>query len=484
MNNNKQRYLYSVLSVLVIALPLFYQLGYLPIQLWDESRVSLNAVEMLKNGKYFVSYYAGEPDMWNTKPPLLLWFQIASMKVFSINEFAIRLPSAIAALLTTICLILFSKKHLNSWLVGLFAALTLICSQGYVTEHVSRTGDYDALLVLFTTMAALSFYSYTHSKSNKQLLLFFVSVGLAILTKSITGLIFLPAIAGYALITRNIAPLLRNKYFFLGIGICALSITFYFVREQINPGYIQAVMENELGGRFLNTLDSHQHGFFYYFINLLLNQFTPWLLFLPLSSYVWKKSNNKELRNILLYLAILSGFFLLVISISQTKLIWYTAPILPLLSLIVAITLHFIFQQFIQLKRFVNWKKNQLALLFCLIVFLIPYTINMVNLSSGKVAANEAVNHEMISYLKMAFKNQKQFKQTTLMYDGYLPHVAFYTHRFEKDELQMTYFDGNLIRGNIMAFQPNIKQFIETKYIFNVIEVDGNVTTYQVLNRK
>jgi len=43
------------------------------LQLWDEARLAVNATEMLQSGDWLVTRYDGSSDLWNTKPPLLIW---------------------------------------------------------------------------------------------------------------------------------------------------------------------------------------------------------------------------------------------------------------------------------------------------------------------------------------------------------------------------------------------------------------------------
>ena len=44
-----------------------------------------------------------------------------------------------------------------------------------------------------------------------------------------------------------------------------------------NPGYIAAVAENELGGRYLQGLKDHFHGFWYYFDIILDTHYSTWV---------------------------------------------------------------------------------------------------------------------------------------------------------------------------------------------------------------
>ncbi|HQA87386.1 MAG TPA: 4-amino-4-deoxy-L-arabinose transferase, partial [Bacteroidales bacterium] len=79
--------------IILILFPLFGKLDKIPVQLWDESRLAINALEMFENGNLLVTYYKGEPDFWNTKPPLMIWFQSLNFHLFGVNEFSLRLPS-------------------------------------------------------------------------------------------------------------------------------------------------------------------------------------------------------------------------------------------------------------------------------------------------------------------------------------------------------------------------------------------------------
>lgn len=130
--------------------PIFYQLGTEAIHIWDEAIYANNAVEMLENGNIWVLYNNGEPSLYNTKPPLAIWLQVLSMKFFGVNEWAVRLPSAFAALGTCLMLFYFLKRWCNAS-VGYLAVLFLLTSKGFVQNHVALSGDLDALLCFFIT---------------------------------------------------------------------------------------------------------------------------------------------------------------------------------------------------------------------------------------------------------------------------------------------------------------------------------------------
>ncbi|MBX7243741.1 MAG: glycosyltransferase family 39 protein [Bacteroidia bacterium] len=157
---------YLLLTIL-ISIPIFGHLDTLPFRIWDEARPAMNAYEMYKNHQYWVTHFEGKPEMWQTKPPLLIWLQVFFSHLLGFGELAIRLPSAIAGFLTCIVLMIFCVRYLGSFWYGFISVLVLVTSWGYIHIHVTRTGDYDALLILFTTTSCLLWFLYLEKGKNK-----------------------------------------------------------------------------------------------------------------------------------------------------------------------------------------------------------------------------------------------------------------------------------------------------------------------------
>ena len=98
---------------LLVALPIFSHLDSYPIRVWDESRLANNAYEMYRNHNFLVSYFYGSPDMWSTKPTLLIALQALFMEVIGVNELSVRLPIAFATLLLCFSIFYFLKRCLT-----------------------------------------------------------------------------------------------------------------------------------------------------------------------------------------------------------------------------------------------------------------------------------------------------------------------------------------------------------------------------------
>ena len=68
--------------LLIVAIPLFAHLDGTPVQVWDESRLAESALEMTRSSNWLVPPYNGEPDMWSTKPPLMIVLETVSISIF------------------------------------------------------------------------------------------------------------------------------------------------------------------------------------------------------------------------------------------------------------------------------------------------------------------------------------------------------------------------------------------------------------------
>lgn len=341
-----RRVLLVVLALLlpVAYLSFFYRLGSSPVLLWDESRLGLSALEMLNDGDWLVTKFMGQPDLWSPKPPLLIWIQAGLFWAFGANEITLRLPSALAALATTGLLAWFGVRVLKSPLTGLLSALVLLTTSGYVDYHITRNGDYDALLVFFTTWYCLSFYRYLEGSQRRYLWHTGLGIVLAVLTKSVAGLMFLPALLLYTILCGQLLALLRRREVYLLVaGVLSTVALYYGAREYVAPGYWKGVYDAELGGRLLQDL-SHSGGtpWTWYLDQLLNDELLPWLYVFPLGFVaLLHPAAPSSSRRLLLLLVLLAGSFIAIISSAATKYYWYEAPIYPFCALLAGAGLAF-----------------------------------------------------------------------------------------------------------------------------------------------
>lgn len=414
--------------------PLFHQLDTLPLRLWDEARRGVNALEMAAGESLLlVPTFDGEPDRWGTKPPLLVWSQALAIKLLGPGELAVRLPAALAGLATAFLLFFFARRQLGDGRIGILAALILLTSDLYIESHGARAGDFDAVLVLWLTGGVLSFYSYLQERNSTYLYQAAVFLLLAGWTKGVAAFFFLPAMALYALIHSDHRWIWREGRLYLSIGLAGLGVvSYYFLRELNDPGFLRAVWENELGGRYLASQEGHQWGPFFYLRMLWKYElFSPWLAWLPFALLMGV--SNLKLRSLQLYLMGLSVWLLFVLAGSATKLTWYMLPIFPLLALAIGAGFWEGFKLLQQRLAQPNWLPTALGLALCLAIFGAPYYHILQKVNQRQ----HGPDYQQVTVYRDFFKNLPTHTQATVLLPSFNPHAVFYQKISSLEEMQL-----------------------------------------------
>lgn len=486
-----KKYVKYIILAVLLYFPIFGHLDTLPIRIWDEARYAQNAYEMLHNSNFLVLYADNAPDMWSTKPPFMIWCIVIWMKLIGVCELAVRLPSALAALFTCIALLVLCHRYLKSFWLGFITVIVLITSQGYIELHAARTGDMDALLTLFTTTSGLFFFAFCETKHYKYLYYFFTCLTLAVLTKGVEALLFAPALVIYGIIQKQVIPLLKSKHFYIGVfSFLAISVGYYLLREMYNPGYIHAVMNSEVGGRYQTAIDGHEHEFLFYFNRLIETQFAPWYLLLPCGLIIGVTHKNKKINRLSLFLFLMVTTFFLIISSAQTKVYWYDVPLYPFLSLIVALFIYLFFE----LLENLTWLHQTLTMnvipyLFLFIIGITPYQ-KIINKTYAPQEYPWLKDfYEINYYLKDVLHNNRyNIQGQYLINDGhYHAQNLFYVNALHDKGITVGYKETNQISVNdtVIIYAANTKQYVEEHFNYDIISSYGNtVITYKILDPK
>jgi 4-amino-4-deoxy-L-arabinose transferase-like glycosyltransferase len=486
--NDLELALKFALFCLLAYFPFFIDLGALPIRVWDESRVAVNAYEMSKNGNWLVSAFMGQPDMWNTKPPLLLWLQVLCSFPFGMGELAIRIPSAIAGFLTAAALVLFSVRYLKDYWFGLISALVLLTIFGYVDGHATRTGDYDALLALFTTLYPIFFFLFLEEGKKKYLHLFFLALILAVMTKGIQALIFLPALCVFAAIQRKVRQLIRERWFYIDLLLCFLIVGgFYFAREQYNPGYLKAVWLNEVVGRYSSAIEGHKGDFWFYYRCLTGYLFSNWHWLVPCGLAIGFFIRDSRIRKITLYISLLVFSYWLVISLGGTKLAWYIVPVYPFLAMIVSTALHYIFNLFKNSQRINRqFSFNVIPYIFLFVIFWAPYSHIIEKVYKPREYDSEKEFFQMSYYLRDALKSRHDVQDHYVCFDGYKMQLQLYLNLLNEHSRNVGIKDWeNLQSGDlVITSQPNVQEGIESRYETEITENFNIIKKYKIHGTK
>jgi 4-amino-4-deoxy-L-arabinose transferase-like glycosyltransferase len=474
--------------ILISAIPLFSHLDSVPIQAWDEGRVVSNALEMYEGkSNLLVPTYYSEPEMWNTKPPLLLWLQALCMKILGVGELAVRLPSALAALVLCLYLFWFFHRKMNKPLWGIITCLVLITSQGYIRVHGTRTGDYDSLLTLFTTVYALSFYLYFRERKLKYIYIAFITLGLAVLTKGVAALLFTPGLLFYAFLYKKNRTVFVSKHVYISAFIfVVISLGYYLAREYYNPGYIRTVQLNELGGRYGNTIEGHAGDAWYYYNWITRHGFKYWVVLLPLGLYTGLRSLSQQMRRIIVFSLMLIISHFLIINTAGTKIDWYDMPMYPFMSIIAA---NFLFTVLRYIRYFVRRitksKYDILHYLLLIFVFLVPYQEIINFVEDGTWQKETTYNTNMAYFLKDARAGKHDIRGYKLVLDEYEPNLLWYVNIDGGKHKNFVKYSHELLPGDIAAVpKDGTKQYMESIYSLTQIRSYHGVTVFKIHGRK
>ena len=329
------------LGVLLLAAAfLFFDAHPMPILLWDESRNMVNALEMDRQGYGLVTTYQGTADLWNTKPPLMIWLMVTSVRIFGASEWALRLPGILAFLGTLAIVMVFVRRISGSiWTAALAAAL-LVISPAALGEHGARTADYESLLTFFVIgYLVLSFFALHRARASRtQLALIALCIVGAALTKSIAGVMPGIGVGVYLLLARRFPRLWDDwGYLVVGAAVVGAVAAFFFLREADAPGYLAAVWYNDIGGRFAAALETDRKPLTFYLADLWAGYFVGTVL-LILAPFVLRRMPARSRAATIYGLSIILTF-LAVISLAGSKLHHYILPVLPMMAIVAALAL-------------------------------------------------------------------------------------------------------------------------------------------------
>ncbi|BDX36695.1 hypothetical protein CYCD_00500 [Tenuifilaceae bacterium CYCD] len=478
---------YFILLILAY-FTLFGHIERLPIRIFDEARLANNAYEMSKDENFLVTHFEGKPDMWNTKPPLMIWCQALCMNLFGVRELSVRLPAALAALILGVFLVFFSLRYLKNQWLGFFTVMVLLTSFGYIHVHAVRTGDYDSMLTLFTTVYSLLFFQYIETDKPKYLYLSVVGIILATLTKGIAGLLFVPALIIYAFVRSKVLSIAKSKHLYIGILVFITAIGgYYLLREYSNAGYLRAVWENELGGRYFEVNEGHAADFWYYFSMLRLHHYRYWLLFVPLGLIAGLFSKDKSIKSVTIFSSISTVCYFLIISVSKTKLEWYTTPLYPFFAILVSILIYSVFgiiRNFTATKIYIF---RAIPFLLLIAVFYRPVYGTLKRMIPPHEFSWDVETYNIGYFLKDAVNGQYDLSNHVLLHDGYFAHILFYQRVLRENGISVSLnTDWRNVEENcsVVAYQAGVKDFIERNFNYDTVYTRNNIVVYRLKDRK
>jgi 4-amino-4-deoxy-L-arabinose transferase len=239
MNTNNRPAAWLVLLFVVLA---FTFQGTRAVWEPDEGRYSSAGLNMLNSGDYVIPSIDGEhPDL--AKPPATYWALAAGFAVFGKNEWAARMPGALAFIGTGLLVFGLGRQFCPArpWLPALIYGLSLAPFMG--ANVVSN----DVLLVFFETAAMYAFvraWASDGSVDRRWFRIMWLAWGLAFMTKGPPGL--LPLLAMITMLVLGDRAALRRMFDPAGlVAFAVVAFTWFGVVVAEDPSRLGHFLGHE-----------------------------------------------------------------------------------------------------------------------------------------------------------------------------------------------------------------------------------------------
>jgi|SRR5580704_965328 4-amino-4-deoxy-L-arabinose transferase-like glycosyltransferase len=330
---------YCLLIVTFAGLMLF-NLGTASLWDVDEGNNAEAAREMLESGDWIIPTFNYELRV--DKPALLYWMQLGAYRLFGIDEWSARLPSALAALAAVLLTYEIARDMFDSC-VGLVAGFALSTATSfYCFAHFANP---DTLLSASAALTFLVFWRGLRNQAYNWFVPAGVASGLGVLAKGPIGVVLPAAVIGLVLVTTAQLSRLRDWRLLLGLlAFLVVALPWYvLVTLQTHGAFLSGFLLRHNVHRFLHPMETHSGPLYYYLIVLLFG-LAPWSPFVAPALYYLVRSaivarhgaaldaQPRYLACVLLcsWIAVYLVFF----TFAQTKLPNYIEPLYPAVAVV------------------------------------------------------------------------------------------------------------------------------------------------------
>ncbi len=360
------------LILVLFSLLLFINNDSLALWEQDEAAYAGFAYNMVEKEQYLIPDF--EWSWPHRKPPLHFWLIAGSYKVFGYNEFATRLPSAIAILLCVFLIYFFTlrlySQNMALWASYIFMGSLLMPLYG----KISLT---DASLLLCFMGSYFSIHCYLKEDHPKWLVSLLIFIASGALLKGPP--IFIP-VCGAILMSFFFGQRkkLFLKLFLISIiGIIPFSVWAYGTWLLDGGKFFNWWMDWYILKRTSGTIYG-QTGFIGYYLLVFILCFLPWFLFIPLSlKNLVKDTIRKHNSDTLLFQFGWLLFGWIFYEIIRSKLPSYAFAVIPIWCTYIAKTVLAFKEEKITISKLSrdSWASLWILLAFGILIYRdrIPY---------------------------------------------------------------------------------------------------------------
>lgn len=323
---------------------------------WDEINFAESAREMIMTGDYSTVRINFVP-FWE-KPPLYIWMQVLSMKLFGINEFAARFPNAICGIASL--LVLFEiGKTLKNHTFGMVWALTY--GAAVLPFLYFKSGIIDPWFNLFIFSSLHFAFKHIAQREKKQkgfqnIALSAIILGLAVLTKGpVAILLFGVSLLLFMWADRKFSTLEVSDVALFSLLLFSTGGAYHIY--QLLIGNWQLVYDFFVYQvRLMKTEDAgHGGSIIYHPVVLLIGVFPTSIL--ALKALFRKSGTDNSYRKLMV---ILFWVVLVIFSLIKTKIVHYSSLCYFPLSYLAAISVYDIYTNKAKIGK---WSKAAIVLI-------------------------------------------------------------------------------------------------------------------------
>lgn len=290
---------------------------------WDEINFAESAREMIESGDYLTVRINFEP-FWQ-KPPLFIWMQVLSMKIFGINEFAARFPNAVCGIITLLILFGIGRKIYDLK----FSLLWILSYAGSILPFFYfKFGIIDPWFNLFIFLGVYFVILLNQSQDDKQRLLFAIfaasALGLGILTKGpVAFLIWAITWVVYFIAKKGKFRLKFSEVAAFFLTLIVIGGTWFFIL--IINGHFNVIVDFIVYQIGLFSKASAKHvGFFgYHFVVLFFGVF-PASIF-AINSFIRNPGDSPAQADFRKWMLYLFWVVIILFSIVKSKIVHYSS---------------------------------------------------------------------------------------------------------------------------------------------------------------
>jgi len=345
---------------------------------WDEINFAEIAREMIVLDEYFKPFINYQP-FWE-KPPLFIWMQVLSMKIFGVGEYAARFPNALCGMLTLVILYR-TGRQLYDHRFGVIWSLTYF---GTVLPFLYfKSGIIDPWFNLFI-FGGIYLFILFHWKKNgyaidlgrhryTYLFLSGMVIGLGILTKG-------PVAYLLAALTFGVYWVYQRFRFYVNVPefifytLSALIVTgLWFGLETLRNGtwFMERFLRYQVE-LFSSSVAGHKGFPGYHFVVLLLGCF-PASIFAIRSFFRFPAEQTDYQRDFRWWMKFLFWVVVILFSIVESKIVHYSSLAYFPLTFLAALSVQKILNNRIRFSPGMKWGLWAVGGLYILITLAMPF---------------------------------------------------------------------------------------------------------------